>query len=160
MQQGRQEDVGAVCEVCGRQPGAGSFPDLPPDTIADLAIKKKLEAKALDPYRRQRFHDVFLKTHEGRALFAGLLFDLGLFQEHLPTARAVAMRDVAAHLLFSTGLTINEEWILAWLNNMTNPVVMANLDQIQQTQAEQHQPQMTGAQPAPGFAGMAPYQQR
>lgn len=132
-EQEHQKDVG-VCEACGRPHG---FADLPHDAAADREIWLRLQQKAMDPDRRKQFLEVFVKTLAGRRLFAALLFDLGLFQPVLPTTRAVALRDVAAHLLFSTGMSVNEVLVQFWFENLGTQVHQLNEQQRERLQRQQ-----------------------
>lgn len=142
MRQGQQEG-----DVAG---WPAPLADLPPNIEADQKIVEQLHLKSLDPNRRKQFHDVLMSTTAGRAWFAGFLFDLGLFQSTLPTYRAVVMRDIAAHMLFSTGITINESWILAWFEQMGGYASAANAQQLAQQHPQQQQD--GGAQHVPGAA--------
>ena len=153
MAEGQQENV-AVCACCG-QPIPRSLADLPPETAYDTEVLAKLHAKAIDPQRRKLFHSVFMQPVEGRILFSLLLIDLGLFDPALRTIRAVAMRDVAAHLLASTGMTDHAEWLAGWIEHQGNPVIQENLRQIGQRLDQYRQNQPPGTDELdPGPPGM------
>ena len=98
----------------------------------------------MEPQRRRLFHHVFMQTPEGRTLYSILLTDLGLFAPALRSTRAVAMRDVAAHLLNSLGIIDHPAWLHGWIEQQGNPIIQENLRMISEHHSRQR------ADPPPG----------